>query len=86
MIRTTISLMIGFLLLLGLVVGLVFGNPLKLEGAKFQEFAGYIMGILLSAVGLLVIMYQSILRAARLEPKSQAQHLNAQRGEVVQAR
>ena len=66
--RTDLLLLLGFLLLLGVTVLLVFGNPFALEGAKLQEFVGYIVGILLSAVGLLVVVNQAILRTASSVP------------------
>ena len=64
MIRTNLLLLLGFVLLLGSVVGIVFGNPFKLEGAKLQEFAGYIIGVLLSTVGILVVSIYAVQRTS----------------------
>lgn len=61
--RTDLLTILGFVLLVAAVTVLVFGNPFALEGAKLQEFVGYIVGLLLSAVALLVVMNQAILRS-----------------------
>ena len=66
--RTDLLLFLGFFPLLGGVVWVVFGNPFALEGAKLQEFAGYIIGVLLSAVGLLVVANQAMLRTISSGP------------------
>jgi len=61
--RTDLLAILGFVLLVAAVTALVFGNPFALEGAKLQEFVGYIVALLLSAVVLLVVANQAILRS-----------------------
>jgi hypothetical protein len=46
----------AFCLLVAGVTWVSFGNPLSLEGTKLQEFVGYIIGLLLAAVGLLLVV------------------------------
>lgn len=74
--RTDIKLFLAFFLLLGCVVWAVYGNPFALEGAKLQEFAGYIIGVLLSAVGLLVVANQAMLRTISSGPHVATHDIN----------
>jgi len=53
---------VGFLLLLAGVTGAVYGNPFALEGTKYQEFLGYIVGVVFSAAILTAVASFALLR------------------------
>ena len=53
--RNDVLIVPAFLLLVAGVAWAAFGNPFALQGAKLQEFVGYIIGLLLAAVGLLLV-------------------------------
>jgi uncharacterized membrane protein len=58
--RSDLLFIPAFLVLVVAVSWAAFGNPFRLEGSKLQEFVGYILGLLLSAVFLLYVVTRAI--------------------------
>jgi hypothetical protein len=61
MTRTDIFFWLAFPLIVVGVGWVSFGNPFTLQGDKLQEFAGYVIGLLLGAVWLFWVVSRVVM-------------------------
>lgn len=78
MTRTDFWFILAFLVSVVVAVGVAFGNPLRLEGTKLQEFLGYILGLALTAVVLLAVTNFALFRRSAQNDKPDTTHTEVQ--------
>ncbi len=77
MTRTDLWFVLAFVFSVVAAVAFAFGNPLRLEGTKLQEFLGYIFGLVLAAAVLSTVMNLALFRRP-----TEARNRDATRTEV----